>query len=861
MTQDSSINNINISLDDKPVKKPLVTASMLHNGRSIIKENMRLFIVLLILHMVSMPLTLIMIIQDLFTTGYGDADAYMVIAVLATGAAAASGIICALIAMPYLYKKSVVDMRLSLPMTTGQRFASDYIGGLVLYIVPLLISQVFTWVIMLIGHLTCDGRTFYRSGGRVSYECHIFEESAPILIKGVIGGIAIMLMYYALTVLVSSCCGSIFECICYTLMANVLIPVTILLLIYGFTSGIAGLSADVYMSWVMPYTSPGGGVFGLTLSLGDGYSSSNVPNTGITFGKWLVIYLIVTAIYIAASYFIYKKRKAEDTGTPVIFGVFYHIIMTLVLVCINCTFYWDGDRDMILPMIIITAIIYMIFHVIRNRGFAHFVKGIVCYVATMAVCWTAFIIVGVTDLFGAGRYVPDANAVKDIYISYNGYFDKASRQSFGSIDYYSDDSNIALVTSKENIQAVIDAHAKTIELLNDPGASFDYGSDRLRVMYRMKSGRTIIRSYDYLLDDSREILSKMDMTDEFKQFRADKIYDEIIQNNEIVKNGVERESNYLSSNYATVSPQWTYSGYSSEAQNSLSIPLSNLPSDFYTRLAECLRDDILNESESDYFSSNGGRWNLAPLKGYNYIIKENYTSTLAYLREVGFDKLPEVSDAAVNKFVNEHWGINMVNTEILEKLTGKEVISSTELILPTEGWYYTLINAGTENEYSHNINTSRYASVRYYGDDLTEVLRVAKKKYKTDENCYTISVNGNHAVIPAQYSDKAEKLYIRLVAEDFFYRFYEAGYGDGYYNYPYDYYDGDYYDSYYYDGDSVIPQEYYYGEYYTYGFVSEEEIRDYKIFLKAFIECCGESDIIAVAGSDVYYAIAEYAGK
>ena len=50
---------------------------------------------------------------------------------------------------------------MGLPMGTPQRFVSDFVSGLFIYIVPFIAAQIFTWILLLIGHLGFDGKTFY----------------------------------------------------------------------------------------------------------------------------------------------------------------------------------------------------------------------------------------------------------------------------------------------------------------------------------------------------------------------------------------------------------------------------------------------------------------------------------------------------------------------------------------------------------------------------------------------------------------------------------------------------------------------------------------------------------------------------
>ena len=142
MTQVSSTN-----------KSRFFTAAMGHNFRFNVKDNMKLMIVIFVLHFAAAPLLLITMLTQLAASHSPDIDGgFIAAAVIGTGLAAAAGMICALSVFKYLYKKSAVDMRLSLPMTTGQRFVSDFLSGLFIYVVPFIGAELISLLLTLIGH-------------------------------------------------------------------------------------------------------------------------------------------------------------------------------------------------------------------------------------------------------------------------------------------------------------------------------------------------------------------------------------------------------------------------------------------------------------------------------------------------------------------------------------------------------------------------------------------------------------------------------------------------------------------------------------------------------------------------------------
>ena len=205
MTQDSSVK---IDMNIAGSKEGFITKAMLHNAKMNVRSNRKLLMVLFFLHLAALPLILVMLIYNILAHGMNDVEAYAIIGGFSTCAAAAAGILCALSAMPYLYKKSVVDMHYSLPMTTLQRFLSDFFSGLFVYIAPFLAAELISAVLMLTGHLLCDGKTFIRDepGTIDSWNCTIFQDCAELTFKGIVGAVALMLMFYTLTVPAAARC-------------------------------------------------------------------------------------------------------------------------------------------------------------------------------------------------------------------------------------------------------------------------------------------------------------------------------------------------------------------------------------------------------------------------------------------------------------------------------------------------------------------------------------------------------------------------------------------------------------------------------------------------------------------------------
>lgn len=815
MTQDSSAK---ITMDE--AKQPFFTKAMLHNGRMNIKQNKKLFIILLILHMAALPLVLGMLLMNILTTGTDDVDSYIIIAVLTTGGAAAAGIICALSTMNYLYKKSLVDMHFSLPMTTSQRFVSDFLSGLFIYIVPYIISEIISFILLGLGHILCDGKTFYRyneyNSDHSSWECTAFEDAAPILIKGIIGGLFLMIMFYVFTVLVASCCGSLFESITYTIFANGFVPGMIAAVIAAVTDNVNGLDAEFYMARYLTASSPIGGAIGLVAAMESGAASNaSVPLT-MTYSKWLISLIVMTVIYGIGAFLIYRKRRAEDTGKPIVFDAFYHVIMTMCMVTVCFLIFMEyNSEEILLPMIITTGIIYLVLNVIKNRGFSHIGKGILGYVVTIGLSIGSFFLMTATGGFGAENYVPEASQVSTAYISYSGYYNEMSYHSFGGLTAYNnyycpsvkDRDNIAIVTSTH--QSIVD------EMKNADNVSY-YKYGNFRVLYKMKSGKYVLREYS-LTKEAREILSGLDMTDEFKE----QICNDFDWR---MSDPAEYGITDINDMWFRVKPQWTIASRSTANYQQLSY--TSLPKDFITQLRKCYREDIMAMTEADYYRNSSTVWLISANYGNDIFINEHFTKTVAYLDYSGFDMY-----------------------------SGPVYTDDVSDIINTFDFYITESDGvKTSSTYYDNV----FAKVCVCRDMYADILSSANKMNKTENGSYTISVNGNEAVIPAYCNELAEKAYIQTVADEFvrrgiveLYNYYDYNYGAGkdqIYD-ELDYLESDLMKIY-----DMQSKSYY--DYYTQG-----SIEDYSIFLKDFTSRYGQAKIDSTGYEDIYRRMTEWADK
>lgn len=761
MTQVSSTN-----------KNRFFTAAMGHNLWFNVKDNMKLMIVIFVLHFAAAPLLLITMLTQLAASHRPDIDGgFIAAAIIGTGLAAAAGMICALSVFKYLYKKSAVDMRLSLPMTTGQRFVSDFLSGLFIYIVPFIGAEIVSLLLNLIGHLAFDGRFITEkvvlgNGGidYYSWECHIFEEFYPFLWRTILGGLMLMVMFYVITVIAAGCCGNIFESAAYDILLCGLVPLAVVLAVSTVSQNINGFDSDAYLIKLVPWCGPFGGAYGLIMALQSlrfdlDYESYN-NNYDLSFGKWFIIFTLITAALGFVAYLIYRKRKAEDTGKPVVFGIFYHIIMTVGIFSLCYLMIMSGTENFV-PVFVISFILYFVMHVIRNRGFGKIVKGLVIYAVTVLLSVGSFLVLNDTECFGAGDFVPAADKVTKVETYYTGQLEN----TYVTSKKYE-------IRDPEALSIFTQVHRDIIEYYNTDsiGSGFSsYMDSGLLIKYTLSSGRTVTRYYNSVGSKAIDDLSKLDVLEEVKQARAEKVrstftdeldrrlknYDEDYVTNGTVKNHSRSDL------YAELTPQWTYSEGGKDYNDTCRIGYNELPTDFGARLGEALYNDIMNEFPEEYYTPSGRMWSLSVFGMPSFYIKESYSETMAYLSSCGFTELPEITRELVEKLTaNRDMSLSLYSIPLVGYIEGQDIGSST----------YAISNSGfllyeNENGDICTMDMSCFSGVFEYYDDILTLLNHSYKEYKTDESCYTIIVNGNCAVIPTEYSELAERVFIKATAD------------------------------------------------------------------------------------------------
>lgn len=748
----------------------------LHNWRQNVTGDKKLFIILSVLHIIAAPAVILAMIISVYNNNF-EVDAYEVIGAITTALAGFLGIFPAVDSFACLHNKSVVDIKLSLPMTAKQRFFSNYFSGLFTYIAPFLGAQVISLIFLGYGFIFMEGKTFYHEytnpNGelvRDPYVCDYFSYAAPILFKLILCGVLAMLMLYTVTVLITVCCGSKFESIAYTILINVLIPMTVVCVTFSIFVNLYGIDPEVPMYKVISYTSVAGAVF-VAADWSAGQELFYREETWLNYGVWALVYLLIIIAIGALAFFLYRKRRAEQVSKPFVFKLAYYITITCAMFCLVALLITDSTLGLI-PSIIITAVVYMIFEVVTNRGFKRIWLSILKYAVTFLAAFGVIWVGNRTDGFGAVSRIPSAASVKSVEVirlsgSYNFFdymnWDANIYDTATNTDVYFDDRYAPIVfTDKANIGIILDAHKAIIDFydkyktddfiggrsgeLSDHASSFG----GITVRYNLKSGGSLERSYNYYDLAAENILSKLDVTEEYKNQTAEKYRKYIAQIPEIYEHEMESnqkdpDSKYFYAGrervYDVTVTQWLLGGVS----EGVSIE-SLCRRGFYEQLADAYAKDIMAITEENYYHSDlHNVWHVVLTgdmrMGAGYItVPESFANTVELLEFFDFDlkRIEDASDEDIRRI--------LINAASM----GNVGVFTTDEWRNVRNYYgnsFASFDGGPDEFYVYD-----------FGEDMFDLVRSSLPMHIADENGYIISIYGNSYTVPEELWETAKRI-------------------------------------------------------------------------------------------------------
>lgn len=687
-----------------------------------LKSNKKILTVMSILHLLGLPLLAGLIIMSISNSGdysnssYDIENAFLLIGVFCFCAAISCGIILAINNFDYLYKKSKVDMIHSLPIKKTHKFLSDYLAGLLGYIVPYIIACILGDIILMGGYAFVDDMK------------DLIHEAGAFIIQCEFAGLLVIAMFYTLAVLVLCCCGSFFESVINIVLINGMIPGIIAVVASMFFVNLYGVPVLNTAIPVIGYTSPVGAVIYCFTYIDSGmyYNSNTNCIDAVSYAKWVVCFIAFIAVYFLISLFLYKKRKAEDVSKPYVFKLLYYILITTITMAISLIARFENS--VIVPVVLFAFIIYMIFEIITNRGFKKFYKSIARYAVTMVAIFVVCIVADKTNGFGVQDRVYSSSKIKSVELNYTGmedilegrynyyYYYDEFLDRYKTIGAYTDKGIIETITNVQR-QALETYRSGKFDTYNgyytqlfedDYVRGMDCPSYDITFKFNLKSGKTVTRNYVLSFEQLRQLFI-LESTEQVAQYKADKLM-ESITNYEIIEN----------TNKYDISYELAYSIYPGE----FSHTKISLTKDEAKELAECYKLDYMDSSTDELMNSQ-------PVcyvgQGYSekQPIRENFSRTIDFITMHG------------GSYTSSYVSNGRLYSPKGYKCWGSDDITST----------FGEISA--KRGFSHEISCQQ----------TKELMKYAYYYYYASEDCYILEFDGRYYAIPQKYSDIAEKIY------------------------------------------------------------------------------------------------------
>lgn len=379
------------------------------------------------------------------------------------------------------YKRPDMDTLGCLPVSYKERFWGDFLSAVFLNLVsfvPMYIASLFFLKDMK-GYANDILHSIY--GLDLTIYPSMFSVVWMMLLLVYLG-------VYAAAAFVCSCCGKKGSAILYSIVMMGVLPGIFGVYANYMFSYIIGMDVYAELTRVISMLPPLGPV--VSTFMVSGYDSNDLLDTRYynlgenPFG--LVVFLLITAIFIAGAYFIGKRRRAERVGEGFVFKSAYHVLtLTFMVLLIGASFVGYSnmlDDSGIQWVLLFTFIVYTALEVSQNKGFKGFWKTAVRYAAVFGVCIGFFAIVKGTNAFNLYKSLPSVGSIKEIRLSGRYFYTP------NGYDYYKSNKEYTL-DEKESFSEILNAHKDFLET-----GSYETGEE-IRIIYVLKDGRDVTRLY------------------------------------------------------------------------------------------------------------------------------------------------------------------------------------------------------------------------------------------------------------------------------------------------------------------------------------------------------------------------------
>lgn len=437
--------------------------------REQLRSNRFMFIVLIIINLLGLPVTVFSYIRleiiEYNRHAYSTDTGLMIYSILSESglvfiiASVLAGAVCTIKIFRHCLNKQKADMILSLPADRKSLFKADFLAGLVIYIVPVLISSVITVLI-----ITANFQ-------EETYE-YIFGIRPDLYTAFMIISIIIsMLLFYSYCVLCTVHSSSVVSAIANILIMNVSLYLAVNTSVNIIGNNFIYSNYMLYSAYISSFLSPAGL-----------FTASFQYQLILHPVLVLAVNLIAAASAAFLAYIVYIRKRPENISEKITEpGVYCIIIFSAAVSLLSAL----KSTHSITAAVFITIVSFIIAEYIRKKK----TKGknfsviypTVCMAAAFITALSLPAVIDKTGYFGLNDYIPDS---KEIYgMEINGDIP-------GTFGRY-------ITIENDNASEIAELVTALNRNLIDSGIS-QYSNEDFRsysIAYYLKNGRILRRNY------------------------------------------------------------------------------------------------------------------------------------------------------------------------------------------------------------------------------------------------------------------------------------------------------------------------------------------------------------------------------
>ena len=409
----------------------------------------------------------------------------------------------------YLFSKKEVDLYHSIPVKRSKLFAVNYLNGVLIYSFILIIKNLLCSIIAV-------GYGYYSTTILINMLVSMLIEISGFVLIYSTAVLAVMLTGNFVVALLGTGVLMSYGSIIYFIWA-----------MFAEKFFKTSVYTSLYDSWGDSLVSPIAAVINVIARNVISYSQPIEVCNAATALKDMAILLIPAIVIALLSLFLYNKRPSEASSKAIAFKVTKKPLE--LLICIPLSMcgglflsefsYNEQNIWLYLGTVISGLLVYLVMETIYEFDIkAAFKLKIMPLLISVISC--IVILTFEFDVFGYDTYLPNPDNVEYSGVIISGLDENFERYSDndGKIMYYGTDEYIRENMEITNTESVVNIAKTGIESLNTSENEISYNRFNVEIYYRMKSGKTIARSYwiDFC-EENYNLINEVYKLDEYKK--------------------------------------------------------------------------------------------------------------------------------------------------------------------------------------------------------------------------------------------------------------------------------------------------------------------------------------------------------